>query len=234
MEVGEALATLEQFPGRANRISIYLTGANRTTNRLAAWRASQLAQFLGLLSQNVEDLREGYSQQRITKIAWAARNLLELSIWVDYCNLSDSNAKKFNDDTGRDLLEFGQITQKVFDAYGSGPSAELNAVMQEMVKVAPSKFGITGIEDDYTKVREAAEVLGAHSRYAANFKRYSKYAHPTALAMHSVLPGVIEVEEGLRNEFLKDGAHFSSAALSGIGDVVLKSFDPGHAPNKGP
>jgi hypothetical protein len=79
------------------------------------WREQQMVKFILLLTYNVDELLHGFNQKRIWKLAWSARNLLELAIWVEYCNFSPANARQFRDDSARDLLGTAASIQKQFE-----------------------------------------------------------------------------------------------------------------------
>ncbi len=69
-----AIAILHEFfPIRARYLGRHLIESNKTVKVLEEWREQQLFKFIGLLSQNAEDLEQGYVENRITKVAWAAR-----------------------------------------------------------------------------------------------------------------------------------------------------------------
>ena len=74
---------------------------------LPTWRVEQLIEFIGLIDWFVEDLQKAYEQERVMTVAWLARNLLEIFIWVRYCSLSESHAKRFHEDAMRDFYGYG-------------------------------------------------------------------------------------------------------------------------------
>jgi len=69
-----------------------------------------------MVIQSAMDLEPAYLRRRIPALAWAIRNLLELSIWIDYCNLSEQHAKRFSDDRLRDLRGLSKAVQQTVEA----------------------------------------------------------------------------------------------------------------------
>src|ERR1700694_5581974 len=102
--VKRSLAHLHQlFPKRALGLIHALRLTNKQYKNFPDWREEQIAKLGLMIVETAMDLGRAYFEKRITTLAWATRNLLELSIWIDYCNLSDQHAKKFSDDSLRDL-----------------------------------------------------------------------------------------------------------------------------------
>jgi hypothetical protein len=217
------IALLEEFfPVRADFLAGFLIEANNSEKRLDAWRERQLFNFIRLLTQNAEDLVKGYREQRIRKVAWAARNILELWVWVDYCNLSDAHAKQFRDDTARDLVGFVKAVQMI-EVHNQGKQhVELAEKHRELVTFVESAYGIKQLDDDFTRVSEAAKELGRQIEFLALNKLCSKYAHPTSIALNSV--GAVKADGGFRGMFLKDAVGHAADALTTIREAIAKAF----------
>lgn len=185
-EEHNAISALNEFfPERALMLSGFLRDVNKTSKKPPAWRESQLVKFIGLLTLNADELKRGYEEKRITKVAWATRNLLEISIWVDFCELSDANAKQFRDDSAQDLLGFAKVMQKQCIKDEGKPDLELDRAMRELVKMAEREFGVSGMEDDFTRVSKAAVEVGRSEEFTSANKLLSKYAH--LLRLHLIL-----------------------------------------------
>lgn len=102
-DVVENLKALrDQIPHLAKDCLTIIKRRRRQHERLEKWREQQLVSFLKGIIRTVTDLRYAYERHRISTVAWLTRNLLELSVWIQYCNLSDENAKRFHDDAVRD------------------------------------------------------------------------------------------------------------------------------------
>jgi hypothetical protein len=212
----------EFFPVRAQLLGNFISEASKSGGPLDKWRAEQLFRFIGLLTQNVEDLVTGYEQKRITKVAWAARNILELSIWVDYCNLSDTHAKRFRDDSARDLLGFAKAIQTIVTKLHGKPDARLAQKQQEMVTFGQAIYGISGLKDDFTRVSEAARKVGKETEFLSLNKIYSKFAHPTSIALNSIV--AVDADAGFRGMFFVDAVKHSTATLTTIREVIVKHY----------
>jgi hypothetical protein len=217
-----AMSGLHQlFPECARDYREYLRASNKIAKVLDDWREQQLLRFIDLLRENADDLEVGYTEERITKLAWAARNLLELSIWVDYCNLSDTHAKRFRDDSARDLLGFAK-TSKFLYLQAQRPILDFNTSMQEIADLAQQMFGVGSLDDDFKRVSDAAQEVGRRPKFLALNKLFSKFAHPTAIAMNFIVPG--EAHGAIRDMFLANGVRSAVETLRTIREVMLIHF----------
>jgi len=212
----------EFFPVRALYLGEKLTEANEVGKAMAGWREKQLFKFIGLLTQNADDLERAYREKRITKLAWAARNILELSIWIDYCNRSDVQAKQLRDDSARDLLGFAKAIQAIYIEGQGSPDLGLKKTEQDLISFAQNVFGVTGLDDDFKRVSEAAKDVGRENNFRQLNKLFSKFAHPTAISLNAVV--AVEADAGIRTMFLNDGVELATDALTTIREVIVGSF----------
>jgi hypothetical protein len=163
-------------------------------------------------------------EKRITKVAWAARNLLELSIWVDYCNLSNAHAKRFRDDSARDLIGFSKAIQSIYvEGYGT-PAQDLDDAMRRLVAFAEKTFNVAGLDDDFERVSDAAEEVGRRTTFSSLNKLFSKFAHPTALSLNSVTPEGVEADDAMREMFFVDGVDAAISPLTQIRAFIMQRF----------
>ena len=184
---------------------------NKKSKKFPKWREGQIA-TLGLkLTQSAMDLDRAYMEERMTTLAWAARNLLEISIWIDYCNLSEERAKRFYDDAMRDLYGLSQAVQRVVEVKAGTKDKGLEDKISEFAKFAQST-GIQELGDDFKPVSDAARELGRLDEFRGLNKLLSKFAHPTAWAIHIADTG--GVEDGYRTMILKDGAELAQLPQS--------------------
>jgi hypothetical protein len=217
------IALLGQFfPVRSDFLAGFLIEANNNEGTMDAWREQQLFNFIELLAQNAEDLVQGYRAQRISKVAWAARNILEIAVWVDYCNVSDAHAKSFRDNSARNLLGRTKAV-KMTEAQSQGTEdverAEQQRKLDNFVETA---YGVTQLDDDFTPVSEAAKELGMQSEFLALNKMYSKYARPTPISLKPVADA--EADAGFRSMFLRDAVGRAADALTTIREAIAKNF----------
>jgi hypothetical protein len=210
------------FPLRATYLGGSLLEWNKRDNVFEKWREQQIFKFIGLVTQNAEDLELGFKGKRVTKVAWAARNLLELAIWIDYCNLSNAHATRFRDDSARDLLGFSKAVQQLEIQKKGAPDSRLEASQTKLVGFAESTLGVVGLGEDFTRVLKAATELGREKEFGALNKLFSKYAHPTSIALNSVV--TVDADAGIREMFLLDGIELSTDALTTIRDDMAKHF----------
>ena len=210
------------FPLRAVYLGKALLEWNKRDNVLEKWREQQIFKFIGLLTQNAEDLEVAFKEKRVTKLAWAARNLLELAIWIDYCNLSNAHATRFRDDSARDLLGFSKAVQQLHIQKKGTPDPRLEVSQTKLVGFAETTLGVVGLGEDFTRVVKAASELGREKEFGALNKLFSKYAHPTSIALNSVV--TVDADAGIRAMFLRDGIELSTDALTTIRDDMAKHF----------
>jgi hypothetical protein len=126
-------------------------------------------------------LVEAHFRKQVQHAAWAARNLLELSIWCEYCARSESNARTFCFDTVKDALglvnAFAGIVQM---GQGEGSGAHLLKAVEKLKETAAAQS--LDLNDDFTKVHKAARGLGKEQEMAFRYGNIilSKFTHPTA------------------------------------------------------
>jgi len=107
------LSLHEFFPERAQGLAHFL---DERMARRPDWKnggSGSSGNFIQTLILSAADLKRAFVEKRITTLAWTTRNLLELSIWIDYCNLSEVHAKRFRDDAARDLYGLSHAVQSL-------------------------------------------------------------------------------------------------------------------------
>ena len=153
-ESDEGMGALRKFfPERAYHLSEYLRKANAEKNILEDWREAQIVKFIASLILNTDELVGGFVQERISRLAWAARNLLELSVWIEYCNLSVGHAKQFRDDSARDLIGFSKAIQSIHTDFHGAPAQDLDSAMNRLIVFAENTFNVSDLNDDFKRVR---------------------------------------------------------------------------------
>jgi hypothetical protein len=220
-ESDKALADLhELFPVRARLLNEHVKEANGRLEKFEDWRERQIINFVEMLILNTADLERAYIEKRTSNLAYFARNLLELSVRIDYCNLSNSHAKLFSDDVTKDLFGFAKAIQSLVVQHTGAELPVLKLAQDRMVKFAESKFGLKSLKDDFMKTVKAAEALGREKSFLAHNKMFSKFAHPTAWTVNSVL--AVEADEGIREVFLNDGIEFAMNSIIRLRLSILK------------
>jgi hypothetical protein len=170
-------------------------------------KAESHAQVLGKIRQSIvlnqQRLQYITVQTPVATTAWLARNLLELAIWAEYCRSSQERAQEFMLDGARDAYDALNIPQELLL-----PSSGHLRLRQELLD--KSKEDGFDIEESYTKVSNAANVLGRGPLFKHMNKSLSKFAHPTAFAIFSLGS---DTEVLLKEKFRSLGLFFASAGL---------------------
>src|SRR5712692_1646376 len=97
----------DAFPEMSVALVRFLKNKNSRAKRIPEWRVRQVQNFVMALNATAFELERARREGRLATLAWSARNFLELSIWIGYCCASEENAKRFSEDTSRDL--FGMV-----------------------------------------------------------------------------------------------------------------------------
>jgi len=207
-----ALAALHNYyPDAATRLSEKIAGLNKENKVFDGWREEQLHKFIYVLKINAEELERGFTEKKAATTAWAARNILELDVWIEYCNLSDSHAKRFKDDSMRDLIgAFNIIISMVTELNGKKEAAWDQA--QQAVEKGGQSLGIA--DTKYLQVHDAAEELGRRNKFTLVNRIYSKFAHPTAWVVDSALGAVSS--EDICEAFFASGVISATQTLTKI------------------
>jgi hypothetical protein len=209
------------YPKRAETLMMEFAAANVEAKILPPWRQKQLESFITVLTLSAMDLERAHKEKRISTLAWVTRNLLELSIWVDYCNLSDANAKRFSDDAMQDLHGLAMAIQRSVEDEVGNKDKRLEQKLTDLEKLAQSK-GVQRLNDGFKAVADAAKDLGRHSEYRGMNKLLSKFAHPTAWSIHTVAS--VAADEDFRRMFLRDGVTLAMNALIAIRTFIRRYY----------
>ncbi len=132
-------------------------------------------------------------------VAWLARNLVELRVWVEYCAMSEDNALEFSDDAIRDLVALNRKIPGLDD--------------ETRTRLEAAEAGLPRTKDShkFKEARDAAAIASLGEFYNTNVKILSKYAHPTALSVMAAL-GEASVKP-LRAQFSGVGLTIANEAL---------------------
>ncbi len=148
-------------------------------------------------------------------LAWRARNLLELSIWSQYCSKTEEHAHRLYEDAGRDeigiyeeFFKWGTATSKEQDFLDLFSEASKNLEQRAM------KEGISSLQGKFKEVADAAKELGMGHHYKVANRMLSKFAHPTALSILSLADE--KTEQGQRELFFAFGCLFFVGAFTSI------------------
>src|ERR1022692_69821 len=92
-----------RFPSRGEALIAAVAKENKENKVLPEWREFQIIKLIKAINLCCGDLNERYDARRIDALANTTRNLLEICIWTQYCNVSEEKAKTFFEDSARDF-----------------------------------------------------------------------------------------------------------------------------------
>ena len=150
---------------------------------------------------NLRELDHAFKQRPMGMVALITRNLLELLVWVEYCQSSQERAKRFCEDSLRDALDMLKLRK------------EFATERERLIKMLKHN-GIKNPEDSFFQVRDAAEELHKKDCFVFWNKLFSKFAHPTALAVMNDLPS--EDIRWFKSSFFELGMGYGVSALAQI------------------
>lgn len=185
------------------------------------WRETQLRHLVQILIVSAADLERAHVEKKISTLAWTARNLLELSVWVEYCNRAPENAKQFYDDAVRDMYGWAQAVHDLYIHREGEEDPKLASKLVNLEKYAAGR-GITPLADDFTRVSAAARELGNEVMFLRSNKIYSKFAHPTAWVVATAES--TEADAEFRDLLFEDGVDLAATSLIQIRNEILKVF----------
>jgi hypothetical protein len=187
--------------------------------------ASTLLSLARATMTNYDITVQAYRAEHIQQIAWATRNLLELSVWSEYCAKSSDNADRFSTDALRDGIGMFQAMESLFSLAPNNSTtlatskAQIAAAKQQLA-VTARMIGISKLDHRYKDVRKVVRELGGSrsAAYKHGTALLSKFVHPTALIVTTVLDpapmklliqGFFEIAVGFANGILNEIARAS-------------------------
>lgn len=190
-----------------------------TTPTSTEIREAVAKRLIVAIENDTKELQGAYKSRPLSAIAWIGRNLLELDIWTAYCLKSEENAKRFAEDCARDSLEMLNIPTDLFAKDGT---FDFKAERQKLIaKALPT---IPDIEEDFTRISDAAKSLDKVDGFRYHNKLFSKFAHPTALLVMSEMPE--DITNGFKRIYYDGGMIFSNEALQMIADFLKEESSP--------
>jgi hypothetical protein len=168
-------------------------------------RSDVLGRLKIAVERELAELDQAYKERPLSAVAWIARNLLELVVWVKYCSASDENANTFADDCARDAVQAIDLP----DGFSNDETFSHRDARASIIKKA-KEAGFETVDEGYTRVANAAKAVGLDEMFKHSNKLYSKFAHPTALM---VMTPMEEFEQGFKNIFLDGGRAAGVQAL---------------------
>ncbi len=154
--------------------------------------------FKTAIGENLRLLEKLSGRDVLNQIAWLARNLLELLVWVKYCDSSEARAKEFWDDSIRDLYS-------LVDPDGDNDQEFLNALSKAVALIGTEKE-----PNAWKRVSKAASAV-KQTNYEKDSQTFSKFVHPTAMSVLIKLPSRSRIN--IQKMFADEGKAFASEAL---------------------
>jgi hypothetical protein len=128
--------------------------------------------------KNFTELRRGYVAGNLNLIAWASRNLLELTVFTKYVLKSGANARRFGDDRlidGWELIVSLRDLEHFYDP--SAPTPGLDDALKRMEDQKAAE-NVTATRHLETSV--LAREVGMEQEFRSMNRVSSKLVHPTA------------------------------------------------------
>ena len=135
------------------------------------------------------ELWRAVSEKKTQLSALYARNLLELFVWTNYCIASAANAKRFSEDSERDLDGLRVIVGKLAQFATQTPEGNehVKSNIPELYKYVEQLDELVGRDVKFKHVTDAAAEIGPEMAilYKTLNTIFSKLIHPTALVVRS-------------------------------------------------
>jgi|ERR1051325_11519004 len=142
-----------------------------------AWYQNVLLALASELQLNSVELFEGDNQEQATRVAWAARNLLELHYFVRYVLSSPEAARRFHEDA---LCDYQDMMNWMAKVPGIEPLSK--ASNDKLAELSNSAEQITD-DNSFLKVAKIAKDFKEEFPYGIGHKFLSKFVHPTSVSI---------------------------------------------------
>lgn len=199
--VNERIEALCASPGTDNAWWVQL---------MASLCYKNFSEYRGLKSAH-----ENRQDDDISLLAWRARNLLELSVWANYCANGRENARRLYEDAGRDANELYEGHKKWGEE--NGLSVDHIVTAQSELAERATLENVNDLDSPYKRVQDAAKEVSSKESFESfksHYKLLSKFAHPTAM---QILSPPNSNQETLQRDFIYGlGCLFFACAFSAL------------------
>jgi hypothetical protein len=161
--------------------------------------------------KNFNELRRGYVSGNLNLVAWASRNLLELTVFTRYVLKSGANARRFGDDRlidGCELIIALSDLEHYYDSSATTPWLDEALKRMEDQKAAENVTAMRHLETN-----AIAREVGMEQEFRSMNRVSSKLVHPTAWSTLAENSGTSSYPEGTpichRNRIYQSGLHGS-------------------------
>jgi hypothetical protein len=176
---------LQTMPSRINQLTDALLAATFPDD--TAWCGDLVLKLMQSVARVGHDLLTATeSPDALPLVAWNARNMVELAVWIRYCGRSPENARRFHEDTLRDLKGLIDSLAELHRLVGATYELEQTA-HAGLNQLAQEKLGLESIDANYERVSSAAKNVGWSNWYIPVNKFLSKLAHPTAILVIGIM-----------------------------------------------
>jgi hypothetical protein len=183
MTTEAAIEFLEKKYAGAEDVLVLLSIAQQR-DRLEPWHWQVFAGLLISATSAQKHLRLGFEHRDISHVCWAARTLLELFVWADFCRADKENARRFYQDAMRDLNGTMVTFQQLLDVIDVTPEQRMMIDdTQEGSEDLSVRGGLAPQNTKFTQVADAADKIGRGPWFRKANKILSKLVHPTAFAV---------------------------------------------------
>jgi hypothetical protein len=133
---------------------------------------------------NYRQLRQGYVDNNYPLLAWACRNLLELTIFLKYVLLSEANARRFGDDRLIDGVEIFTALKELELHYDPTTTT---VPLDDAISQMRSRMATENVtESGHLAVGRLADQVGMGQEFRTMNRVSSKLVHPTAWSILAV------------------------------------------------
>jgi hypothetical protein len=208
------------------------TGADNWYSDSLMHLFSELTMAHSLLELTYNDERQLFILGKPSILAWRARNLLELSIWIYYFCHDRKCARRFYDDQARDMFDMMDGFKKLIAVMPTTEQSLHEVVQASKTRIAElaALQGMSDLDEQYTRVFQAARELQVGEFFASVNKFLSKFAHPTALIVFTFQDETHRAE--MCEFFFAFGAIFFTVSFGELEQHVQKTCKTtGRAPD---
>ena len=212
-----------RIPSRLNTIKLTLIVIDKR-QAYEPWRLALAVDLVESIERNCEQMLETLGKDRLPVVAWIARNLLELHVWVKYCGVSRENAWRFHEDALRDVKGLMDNHKKTCDAMDIEDN--FSAIAAQRIKEASEKLGLEDIDSNFFAVAAAAKAPGVDlgGLFGPLHRSLSKFAHPTAGLVHGISHQT-EACRQLQAGFTTEGVYFAAQSTLAVeAQLEIPSF----------
>jgi len=187
------------------------------------WRANVLLGLTTAILKEYKKLKKAYACQDgyLQDVAFHARNILELNIWIAYVALSEENARAFYVESGVDGMDLVKVSEKW--GIKNNQTEEWLEIFPDAKARLIANVGLEGDENldgRYSEMMEIAKRTGLSEIYPISNKILSKHAHSTAwvVMMHKNQQMILD----LKDTFFNKGCWLMLGAVQALEKHVNK------------